>query len=111
MVPTLSAEESKFTYQIHLSPSRCDEAAKMRTRIRELLGKLRKAEHEGTTFPYLAEVIESLEAMQNKIEAPSERRVRMAGALGRLVTEDFAFSESCLGGEILKLADDFAASR
>ncbi len=81
----------------------------MKTRIRELLGKLRQAELEGTTFPYLHEVVESLEAMQDSVEVPRERRVKMAGAVGRLVTEDFAFSESPLGGEILELADDFAS--
>ncbi|MCP4546773.1 MAG: hypothetical protein GY835_09955 [bacterium] len=81
----------------------------MRTRIRELLGKLRQAELEGTTFPYLQEVVESLEAMQDSVEEPRERRVKMVGAVGRLVTEDFTFSESPLGGEILELAGDFAS--
>ena len=81
----------------------------MRTRIRELLGELRKPQGEASAFPYLPEVIESLEAMEHSLEAPRERRVKMAGALGRLVTEDFAFSESPLGGAILKLADDFAS--
>ncbi len=80
----------------------------MRDRINELLGKLRE-EGVSPTSPYLPEIIESLEEMDRSMDAPRERRRKMAGAVGRLVTEDFGFSESALGGEVLQLAEDFAS--
>jgi hypothetical protein len=46
--------------------------------------------------------------MEREVGAPRELRERMAGGLGRIVTDYLAFSESRLGGELLKLADDFA---
>ena len=81
----------------------------MRKRITALLTKLRESSQRAESAIYLPDIIQSLEAMLKNLDAPRERRVRMAGALERLVTEDFAFSESSLGGEVLELADDFAS--
>lgn len=84
-------------------------ASTMRTRITEVLGKLRKPARGAKPAVYSSEIIQSLEAMLGSLEAPQNRRAQMAGALERLVTEDYAFSESELGGEILRLTDDFAS--
>jgi len=81
----------------------------MRERIEAVLAKLRESAHGARPTVYLPEIVESFEAMLDNLDAPQERRARMAGAVGRLVTEDYVFSESSLGGEVLEIADDFAA--
>lgn len=40
--------------------------------------------------------------------APREEREKMVGALGRIVTDDYAFSESAIGKEVLEAANCFA---
>ena len=84
-------------------------AMQLKTRMMDLLGKLRDASQHAERSFFLPEMIRSLEAMVDSIDVPKDRRTRMAGALGRLVTEDYAFSESALGREILELADGFAS--
>ncbi len=81
----------------------------MTARIEAALAKLRESAHGARPTVYLPEIIQSLEAMLENPGAPQERRVRMASALGRLVTEDYFFSESSLGGEVLEIADTFAS--
>lgn len=83
------------------------EAMQLKSRIVNLLLRLRDPSQHAQQAPFLPEIIQSLEAMADSTEAPRDRRVRMAGALARLVTEDFTFSESALGGEILELTNDF----
>jgi hypothetical protein len=80
----------------------------MRDKILEVLDQARKASQQPGAYAFLPEIIESLEAMLSNLDSPRERRERMAGALGRLVTENYQFSESPLGTEILALADSFA---
>ncbi len=84
-------------------------ASKLRGRIEAALAKLRESEHGARATVYLTEVIQSFEAMLENLDAPQERRARMVSALGRLVTEDYAFSESPLGREVLEIADEFAS--
>lgn len=81
----------------------------MRARIEAALAKLRESAHGARPTVYLPEIIQSFEAMLDSLDAPKERRARMAGAVGRLVTEDYVFSESPLGGEVLGIVDDFAS--
>ncbi len=80
----------------------------MKKRIGEANTKARKALEVPGSYPFLPEIIKMLEKMQDGIELEKDRRVRMAAALGRLVTEDFSFSESELGGELLRLGEDFS---
>jgi hypothetical protein len=84
-------------------------ATKMKARIHTVLAKLRESGQKRGPAIYLPEIIRSLESMLDNLDAPQERRARMAGALERLVTEDYSFSESSLGGEILELADGFVS--
>lgn len=79
----------------------------MKGKIAELIDLAKRALKKPESFPFLPEIIESLENMQKNLNENRDRKERMAGALGRLVTEDFNFSESELGTKILKIADDF----
>ncbi len=60
------------------------------------------------SYPFLPEIAQSLEVMCESLSSPRDRRLKMAGALERLVTEVYSFSESPLGEELLKLSDDFS---
>ena len=79
----------------------------MKGKIAELIDLAKRALNKPESFPFLPEIIESLENMKKNLDESRERKERMAGALGRLVTEDFNFSESELGTKILQIADDF----
>ena len=79
----------------------------MKQKIEQILAKLKKAMKDEGSYPFLPEIAQSIEAMRDGLSLDRERRSKMAGALERLVTEDYAFSESTLGEEILKLSDKF----
>ena len=79
----------------------------MKEKIEELLVLAQEALKVPGSYPFLPEIIESLENMKKKLNESRDRRERMAGGLGRLVTEDFDFSESELGTKLLKIADEF----
>ena len=84
----------------------------MDERIAELLTLINEVSAHPNSFPYLPTIARSLEAMRDRIvsgDLDSAARRKMAGALGRLVTEDFAFSESSLGAQLLEFANDFAS--
>lgn len=81
----------------------------MQQRITEVLSLAKQAIQTPEAYAYLPEIIRTLEVMLNSLHQDREDRGRIARGLGRLVTEDYAFSESPLGTELLKLADDFAS--
>ena len=73
----------------------------------------RVASNEDSSFGFLHSIIESLERMIDVLReglATREQRMNMAARLGELVTGNFEFSESELGGILLKIADDFEVS-
>ena len=80
----------------------------MKNKIEKILVKVKDAMEDEGSYPFLPEIAQSIEAMKDGMTLNHERRSKMAGALERLVTEDYAFSESTLGEEILKLSDEFA---
>lgn len=82
----------------------------MKAKLLEVIALARHASLEPGAYALLPEIIQSLEAMLSGLDQPAERRRRIAGALGRLVTDDFAFAESRLGGAILEVADEFAST-
>jgi hypothetical protein len=83
----------------------------LRDRIIQTISLARVASKGDGAFAFLPDIIGSLENMLTNLHANEKARDKMAGALGRLVLEDLAFSESSLGTRLLKLADDFAAYR
>jgi hypothetical protein len=80
----------------------------MQSRIAKVLTEARQAALTQDAYPFLPDIIKALEAMQCGLSLARERRERMAGAVGRLVTDGLDFAESPLGSSILKVADDFA---
>lgn len=83
-----------------------------RTLQDRIASAIREAELAGSVpdaYAFLPEIIESLKAMQRGSTMTSGERERLAGGLGRLVTEDFAFSEGPLGTMLLELAEQFAS--
>jgi hypothetical protein len=60
-------------------------------------------------YAFLPGIIESLRAMQSGSTMSSGERERLAGSLGRLVTEGYTFSEGPFGTMLLELADRFAS--
>lgn len=80
-------------------------------RITEALVQVEKARKSSGSYPFLPEIKETLEKMLIGLPRTPNERERLSGALGRLVTEDFNFSESELGANLLELADDFASSK
>ncbi len=59
------------------------------------------------SFPFLPEIIESLENFKLSVDSKHTERKKMSSALGRLVTEDYYFSESHLGELIIEICDEF----
>lgn len=79
----------------------------MKEHIDKLIKAASKEREKPNSYPFLPEILESLKKIGESPEEPRERRVKIAAALERLVLEDFSFSESQLGGEILKFAEQF----
>jgi hypothetical protein len=83
-----------------------------RTLQDSITSAIREAEAASTvpgSYAFLPEIIASLKAMQSRSTMTSGERERLAGSLGRLVTEDSAFSEGPLGTMLLELAEQFAS--
>ena len=77
-------------------------------KLRNLQTDVRSAQDEPGASGYLPGIEATLERMLEKISAPRAERDRIAGGLGRVVTDDYAFSESELGGRLLAVADEYA---
>ncbi len=80
---------------------------KTENQIRILIQTAINANSKPGSYAFLPEIIASLEKMQNSLNEDSDRRRKMAGALGRLVTEDWNFSESDLGQQLLDLVNEY----
>lgn len=80
----------------------------MKKRINALLDRSKESHRLPGAYPFLPNIIAVLQEMLNNINATQEVRYRNSAALGRLVLEDFSFSSSQLGSDLLGLADDFA---
>ncbi len=81
--------------------------ATLRSHIDTLLDEIRKAQASAKPHPFLTVVERSLEAMKKNVRAKKGDRERMATGLGRIVTEDYAFSESELGDHIFTVINEF----
>ena len=81
----------------------------LKPRITEALVQVEKAIASPDAYPFLPEIKESLQTMLTGLTSTPKERERLSGALGRLVTEDYRFSESEMGTTLLELADEFAS--
>ena len=78
----------------------------MKNRILKLLRKTKKANQDPNAHWLLPYIVESLEVLLDgfsKDNLDPDYLVRQAGGFGRIVMDDFSFSESPLGGELLEL--------
>lgn len=78
-------------------------------RINELLQEAREAAKRPDAYGLLPDVIKIMEMLQHKLESDSpdlEAIVRGAGALGRVVTDSYSFSESPLGSKLLDFVNE-----
>ena len=78
-------------------------------RINELLQEAREAAKSPDAYGLLPDVIRIMEMLQNKLESDSpdlDAIVRGAGALGRVVTDSYSFSESPLGSKLLDFVNE-----
>lgn len=68
---------------------------------------------EKDAFPYLFSIMEILKMMRSSIsdkKTDKKKVSQLIGGLMRLVTEDFEFSKSDLGKEILEVANQYYES-
>lgn len=82
----------------------------LKARITDALARAEKTSVRPGAYPFLPEIQETLKAMLAGLSKTPNERERLSSALGRLVTEDFRFSESKTGTMLLELADDFAST-
>lgn len=80
----------------------------LKKKIVKAIAQVGLAIESPNAYGYLPYIKECLNVMLNAEAMPSQERERLAGALGRLVTEDSVFSESQMGTILLELADEFA---
>jgi hypothetical protein len=78
---------------------------KMEKKIRALLNKLKAASQEPQSHWLLPHVIPGLEALLEHLSDP-KALVEEVGGLGRVILDDYTFSESPLGGELLDLCHE-----
>lgn len=83
-------------------------AVAMDKRIRELLLTVGAAEKEAGAYAFLPDIANILEQMLEDIRAPEDVRTRLSRGLIRIVTDNYSFSESPLGRDLLDASGAFA---
>lgn len=81
----------------------------MNERIAQLRSDLKKLTRPGDYQPIIPHVIKTLDAMLacNKNDKTDQETLRnLTRGLGRLVTDDFEFSESSVGNDLLRLISE-----
>jgi len=79
-----------------------------RLRLENAQSRVQTAQDEPDAYGFLPDIGRVLRQMTQGLELDREMRDRIASGLGRLVTDNYSFSESALGQELLSVADDFA---
>jgi hypothetical protein len=85
----------------------------MKNKLDKLIKSIDQEIKKQDAYPYLPEILEILSLMRTSIvdkKTDKERKSKLIGGLMRLVTEDFEFSESDLGTEILEVANQYYES-
>jgi hypothetical protein len=80
----------------------------LQQRIAEAIRLVESARKSKQPFGLLGDISKLLLQMQDCVDTEADCRGKLAAGLGRLVTDDYKFSESSLGSRLLELADDFA---
>lgn len=83
----------------------------MQDKIDEMLVVVTVASQQPNAHRFLPYLVRSLQAMSDMSRASMidhKSLAKAAGALGRIVTDDYAFSESPLGQSLLDLINDIA---
>ncbi len=84
----------------------------METKVREIIAECKAAAKRPGAFGYLPGIVRTLEAIHSELqksEFDPGTLVMLAGGLGRLVTDSYAFSESPLGGKLLDLVTEIVS--
>jgi hypothetical protein len=83
-------------------------------RIRKLQAKIKRETEIPNSYSFLPELYEYLELLEaimlkGKIHPryAKDEREKIAGGMGRIITENYEFSESKLGEDLLRIADEF----
>jgi hypothetical protein len=83
----------------------------MNARIDNCIVRAKMLTQSAFPNPDLPGIIGCLEAMKRGLDDDISKKSKLAGALGRLVMEDYAFSASPFGIELLSLADDYVSGK
>jgi len=75
--------------------------------IERMIQRVVKERENSKCYPFLPEIHETLLAMAKAKDEPRNVREQLARGLERYVLEDFEFSESDIGGELLELSEAF----
>lgn len=83
----------------------------MEITINKIIKELESQSEKENSYPYMPEIIATLKKMLNSFGtgevANKKFREGVLGGLGRLVTEDYNFSESELGYKILEIGEQY----
>ncbi len=74
--------------------------------LQQLTDQVRRA-CQGEAYAFLPEILAALEQASTMASAGKAEREHLARGIERLVTEDFSFSESRLGGDLLVFTEKF----
>jgi len=81
----------------------------IRARLTEAIALAKEAMQLRNAYPFLPDIIRSLEHMEKNLSLGQRARSNMAAGLEGFVMDNYDFSESHLGTNLLQLADDFAS--
>lgn len=82
----------------------------MKDRLLRLIEEFRAPESEAKNHPFLPDIVRSLEKLADSLDSSKEHRSRLAGGIGRLALEDYAFCQGALGGELFSLLDEVSGT-
>ncbi len=75
--------------------------------IEELITRVDEELAKDGSYPFLADIRNSLQQLRDTDAESEKERSEMASGLGRLILEVFSFSESPLGKELLDFSDSY----
>lgn len=80
---------------------------RLKKQLQNTLVKAKTANQNNDAYAFLPDIIKTIEAIQDEVKSDSPDNIKIELYLrgfGRLVTEDYAFSESGLGQDLLDLS-------